>query len=65
MRIDAVDCACALGNSLSSSSGYGFLEKTKDGQDVRASFSYPMFQQFLADNQTLSELFAGAPFGYG
>jgi predicted permease len=46
-----------------SSSGYGFRQKTADGQDVRASFSYPMFQQFVADNQTMSDLFACAPFG--
>ena len=46
-----------------SSSGYGFLKKAADGQDVRASFSYPMFQQFVADNQTMSDLFACAPFG--
>jgi predicted permease len=48
---------------VTSSSGYGFLKKAPDGQDVRASFSYPMFQQFVADNQTLSDLFACAPFG--
>ena len=48
---------------VTSSSGYGFLQKTPDGQDVRASFSYPMFQQFVADNQTLSDLFACAPSG--
>jgi predicted permease len=48
---------------VTSSSGYGFLQKTADGQDVRASFSYPMFQQFVADNQTMSDLFACAPFG--
>jgi predicted permease len=48
---------------VTSSSGYGFLNKTADGQDVRASFSYPMFQQFVADNQTMSDLFACAPFG--
>ena len=48
---------------VTSSSGYGFLKKTADGQDVRASFSYPMFQQFVADNQTMSDLFACAPFG--
>jgi predicted permease len=48
---------------VTSSSGYGSLNKTADGQDVRASFSYPMFQQFVADNQTMSDLFACAPFG--
>ena len=48
---------------VTSSSGYGFLKKTADGQDVRASFSYPMYQQFVADNKTMSDLFACAPFG--
>ncbi len=48
---------------VTSSSGYGFLQKSADGQDVRASFSYPMFQQFVADNQTMSDVFACAPFG--
>ncbi len=48
---------------VTSSSGYGFLEKTKDGQDVRATFSYPMFQQFVADNQTMTDLIACAPNG--
>jgi predicted permease len=48
---------------VTSSSGYGLLNKTPDGQDVRASFSYPMFQQFVADNRTLDHLFACAPFG--
>jgi predicted permease len=48
---------------VTSSSGYGLLNKTPDGQDVRASFSYPMFQQFVTDNRTLDELFACAPFG--
>jgi predicted permease len=46
-----------------SSSGYGVLNKTPDGQDVRASFSYPMYKQFVADNRTLTDLFACAPFG--
>ena len=48
---------------VTSSSGYGFLNKTPDGRDVRASFSYPMYQQFVADNQTMTDLLACAPFG--
>src|SRR5881628_616682 len=48
---------------VTSSSDYGFLKKTADGQDVRASFSYAMFQQFIADNRTMTDLFACAPFG--
>jgi hypothetical protein len=45
------------------SSGYGFLSAAPDGQPVRATFSYPMFQQFVADNRTLDDLFACAPYG--
>jgi predicted permease len=48
---------------VTSSSGYGFLKPAADGQGVRASFSYPMFQQFVTDNQTMTDLFACAPFG--
>jgi predicted permease len=48
---------------VTNSSGYGFLKKADNGQDVRASFSYPMFRQFVADNRTMTDLFACAPFG--
>jgi predicted permease len=48
---------------VTSSSDYGFLNRGPDGQNVRATFSYPMFQQFVADNQTMTELFACAPYG--
>jgi predicted permease len=48
---------------VTSSSGYGFLNKTPDGKDVRASFSYPMYQQFVADNRSMTDLLACAPFG--
>ncbi len=48
---------------VNSSSGYGSLNKTPDGQDVRASFSYPMYKQFVADNRTMTDLFACAPYG--
>jgi predicted permease len=48
---------------VTSSSGYGFLNKTANNEDVRASFSYPMFQQFVTDNRTMTDLFACAPFG--
>ncbi|MBZ5559351.1 MAG: ABC transporter permease [Acidobacteriia bacterium] len=30
---------------------------------VRATFSYPMYQQFLADNRTMTDVLACAPFG--
>jgi predicted permease len=48
---------------VTSSSGYGFMNRAAYGQDVRASFSYPMFKQFVADNRTMTDLFACAPFG--
>jgi predicted permease len=48
---------------VTSSSDYGFLNRGPGDQNVRSTFSYPMFQQFVADNQTLSDLFACAPFG--
>jgi predicted permease len=48
---------------VTSSSDYGYSEKGKDGQNVRTTFSYPMYQQFLADNKTMTELFAFAPAG--
>ena len=48
---------------VTSSSGYGFLNKTPDGKDVRATFSYPMYQQFVADNRSMTDLLACAPFG--
>jgi predicted permease len=48
---------------VTSSSDYGFMNKTPDGQNVRSTFSYPMYQQFVADNRTMRELFACAPFG--
>src|SRR4051812_48909316 len=47
---------------VTDSSDYGFM-KRDSGQNMRASFSYPMFQQFAADNRTLTDLFACAPFG--
>src|SRR5436190_21830731 len=47
---------------VTSSSDYGFL-KREPGENMRASFSYPMYQQFLADNRTMADLFACAPFG--
>src|SRR5215831_15001258 len=43
-------------------SEYGYSAREGD-QDVRATFSYPMFQEFARNQQTLSDLFACAPFG--
>ena len=48
---------------MTSSSDYGFLGRSADGQNVRATFSYPMFQQFVAASRTMVDLFACAPFG--
>jgi len=48
---------------VTSSSDYGFMNKMPDGQNVRSTFSYPMFRQFVADNRTLKDLLACAPFG--
>ena len=48
---------------VNSSSDYGFSNRGKDGQNVRTTFSYPMYQQFLADNKTMTDLMAFAPFG--
>ena len=48
---------------VTSSSDYGFSAKAADGQNVRTTFSYAMYQQFAADNRTMSDLFACAPYG--
>lgn len=45
-----------------SSSDYGFTRRA-EGQNVRTTFSYPMYRQFLADNQTMTDLLACAPSG--
>jgi predicted permease len=47
---------------VNSSSDYGF-SKTSDGQRTRTTFSFPMYQQLVADNKTMSDLFACAPYG--
>ena len=48
---------------VTNSSDYGYSARDASGQNVRATFSYPMFQQFVADNRTMADLAAGAPFG--
>jgi predicted permease len=48
---------------VTSSSDYGFSNKGPDGLNVRTTFSYPMYQQFVADNRTMTDLFACAPYG--
>ena len=46
-----------------SSSDYGFSGVDAAGLNIRSTFSFPMFQQFVADNQTMEEVFACAPYG--
>ena len=47
---------------VTDSSDYGFMKRDA-GQNMRSTFSYPMFRQFVADNRTMSDLLACAPFG--
>jgi predicted permease len=44
-------------------SDYGSTRPDAAGQNMRTTFSYPMYQQFVKDNQTMSDLFACAPAG--
>ncbi|HEU4936602.1 MAG TPA: ABC transporter permease [Vicinamibacterales bacterium] len=48
---------------VTSSSDYGFSGIDENGRNLRATFSYPMFRQFVTDNRTMTDLFACAPFG--
>src|SRR4026207_1947994 len=48
---------------VTSSSDYGFSAKDEAGREVRSTFSYPMYKQFLADNRTMMDLLACSPFG--
>src|SRR5688572_14780922 len=48
---------------VTSSSDYGFIQREADGLNIRTTFSYPMYRQFVADNKTMSDLLACAPFG--
>ena len=48
---------------VTSSSDYGFSGTDENGRNIRATFSYPMFRQFVTDNKTMTDLFACAPFG--
>ena len=45
-------------------SDYGFSGRDANGLDVRSTFSYPMYRQFVADNRTMEDLFACAPVFY-
>src|SRR5206468_8890894 len=42
---------------------YGFTAPDARGRRIEPTFSYPMYLQFVADNRTLSDLFACAPLG--
>jgi predicted permease len=47
-----------------SSSDYGSINRAAyGGQNVRTTFSYPMYQQFVVDNKTMADVAACAPFG--
>src|SRR5687767_2093090 len=48
---------------VTNSSDYGFSARGPDGEQVRSTFSYPMFRQLLADNRTMDDMFAAAPYG--
>jgi predicted permease len=48
---------------VTSSSDYGFSGTDENGRNIRSTFSYPMFRQFVTDNRTMTDLFACAPFG--
>ena len=45
-----------------SSSDYGFSPPYQ-GKQVRATFSYPLYEQLRAANQTMTDLVASAPIG--
>jgi predicted permease len=47
---------------VTSSSDYGFSSPVK-GENVRTTFSYPMYRQLVADNRTMTDLLACAPEG--
>jgi predicted permease len=47
---------------VTSSSDYGYMTRGPNNENVRATFSYPMYQQFLADNKTMSDVIACAPY---
>ena len=48
---------------VTNSSDYGFSAETAAGEAVRATFSYPMFEELRAQNRTMTDLAACAPLG--
>src|SRR5262245_21355868 len=49
-------------DAVTNSSDYGYVEQ-ENGQPVRTTFSYPMYQEFQKNNQTTTAFLAGAPMG--
>jgi predicted permease len=47
---------------VTDSSDYGFSAKEASGVNVRSTFSYPMYRQFIADNHTMDDVIACAPY---
>jgi predicted permease len=47
---------------VNSSSDYGTVER-EGGLDTRTTVSYPMYQELRRANQTMTDMFAGAPIG--
>jgi predicted permease len=47
---------------MTSSSEYGSVQRPQ-GIRMQTTFSYPMYQQFVAENKTMTDLFACAPYG--
>jgi predicted permease len=48
---------------VTESSDYGFSARAPNGQEMRTTFSYAVYRQFVADNRTMSDLLACAPYG--
>jgi len=48
---------------VTSLADYGYNENDATGQSLRSTFSYPIFQQLRAANQTMTDMFAVAPIG--
>src|SRR5262245_43296916 len=49
-----------MGNDFSD---YGNSGKNPAGEDIRTTFPYPIFRELQKNNQTMSEMLAGAPRG--
>src|SRR5215471_18822264 len=47
---------------VTDSNDYGQSNRDAGGLPQRTTFSYPMFQQFVADNRTVNDLVACAPY---